>query len=679
MSGSSSAAVAPPFERIARTSAIVVAGIGAAALAGWFFDVPFLKAIHPSLPVMKANTTVLFVAAGVALFLLASGRSGKAARLVARLLAAGVAVLALLTLSEYVLGVNLGIDQLLFAKPKPVGLLPPGRMAVITGVNFTLLGLALLLLDWPPRTKSRPSEFLPLPALWLTLFGLFDYMLDLKAGATQMALNTVGAFLLLGVGVLAARPGRLLSLLVVRSLGGQSCRRLLLSSTALVLILMPMGYLGERLGLLTIEFAVCLFGAVIISLLAAVIFWNSAALDRAEQEMLGAHAAHRGTERELEGFFSLSVDLLCLVASDGCFKRLNPGFEEVLGYTVAELQGKPFLEFVHPDDSERTRAEFEQLCQGQSWIHCESRFLRKDGSYRWLSWSAHPPLADGLIYAVGHDVSERKRRLEEIHRLNAELERRVAERTAALTLAMQDLEGFTYSVSHDLRAPLRRIEGFGRILAEECAGQLSAGAQHYLGRIHEGVRQMARLVEDLLNLAHTGRREVQPQLCRLDSLLDEALAELAHESEGRQIEWRIGKLPFVECDPALMKQVFVNLLSNALKFTQPRERAVIEVAQEARNGRACIVVRDNGVGFSMKYAGKLFKLFQRLHRAEDFEGTGVGLVTVERIMQKHGGAVWAEAELDKGAAFYFTLEPAAAAPPPQAAAGGHPRQGVEAT
>jgi light-regulated signal transduction histidine kinase (bacteriophytochrome) len=166
---------------------------------------------------------------------------------------------------------------------------------------------------------------------------------------------------------------------------------------------------------------------------------------------------------------------------------------------------------------------------------------------------------------------------------------------------------------------------------------------------------MGQLVDDLLNLARVGRRDLNPQVAGLKSVVDEVIADLKADSQGREIEWKIGALPFVECDPGLIKQVFQNLLSNALKFTRPRERSVIEVGQEDKNGVPVIYVRDNGVGFSMKYVDKLFGVFQRLHRAEDFEGTGVGLATVQRIIQKHGGRIWAEGELDKGASFYFTL------------------------
>jgi signal transduction histidine kinase len=218
-----------------------------------------------------------------------------------------------------------------------------------------------------------------------------------------------------------------------------------------------------------------------------------------------------------------------------------------------------------------------------------------------------------------------------------------------------ELEAFTYSVSHDLRAPLRHIAGFSQLLLEKHSAQLSDDAHHYLTRICDDTRHMEQLVGDLLNLAHVGRQELHRQVTGLNSLVEEVLRDLQPEVEGRKIKWQIRQLPFVDCDPVLMKQVFSNLLSNAVKFTRPREQAVIEVGRITTEDQPVTFVRDNGVGFSMKYAEKLFSVFERLHRQEDFEGAGVGLATVQRIIHKHGGRVWAEAELNKGATFHFTL------------------------
>jgi len=257
---------------------------------------------------------------------------------------------------------------------------------------------------------------------------------------------------------------------------------------------------------------------------------------------------------------------------------------------------------------------------------------------------------DSVLLAI-EDITERKCAEAQLQQLNAELK----ERALALESANRELEAFTYSVSHDLRAPLRHMDGFSKILAEEFAPHLPAEGQRMVGRIRAGARHAGELVDDLLSLSRVGRTELKLEIVGLKGVVEGAVRNLEGEAQGREIEWRVGELPFVECDARLIQQVFANLLSNALKFTRPRTKAVIEVGTREQDGQAVVFVRDNGVGFSMKYTDKLFGVFQRLHRPEDFEGTGVGLATVQRIVHKHGGRVWAEAELDKGAMFSFTL------------------------
>jgi light-regulated signal transduction histidine kinase (bacteriophytochrome) len=226
---------------------------------------------------------------------------------------------------------------------------------------------------------------------------------------------------------------------------------------------------------------------------------------------------------------------------------------------------------------------------------------------------------------------------------------------AQLAAANADLEIFSYSVAHDLRSPIRQIAGFAKILREEYGTQLPAEAHRYLEKVTQGAQQMGGLVDDLLHLAQVGRQTLVPQVTSLNSIVLSALELLRPECLGRHIEWLIDDLGSVECDWGLMKQAFVNLLSNAIKYTRRCDLAVIQVGQIDTNGEQVIFVRDNGVGFDMQYAGKLFGVFQRLHTACEFEGIGVGLATVERIIRKHGGRIWAEAELGFGATFYFTI------------------------
>jgi light-regulated signal transduction histidine kinase (bacteriophytochrome) len=243
----------------------------------------------------------------------------------------------------------------------------------------------------------------------------------------------------------------------------------------------------------------------------------------------------------------------------------------------------------------------------------------------------------------------------EVKRLNEDL----VVSNEQLALANADLEAFSYTVAHDLRSPIRQIAGFSRILLEEYAPQMPAEARSYLDKVALGAQRMGALVDDLLHLARVGRQPLSLQLTPLDAVVATALDRLQPECASRSIEWRIGSLCSAMCDRGLMTQVFVNLLSNALKYTAGRDSTVIEVEQTLLNDEQVIFVRDNGVGFDMRYAGKLFAVFERLHTVAQFEGTGIGLAIVERIIRRHGGRIWAEAEPDRGATFFFTVRPAA--------------------
>jgi two-component system sensor histidine kinase/response regulator len=259
-------------------------------------------------------------------------------------------------------------------------------------------------------------------------------------------------------------------------------------------------------------------------------------------------------------------------------------------------------------------------------------------------------------------------REQQVEALNAVLEQRVVERTGELEAAVKELEAFSYSISHDLRAPLRAINGFSKILLEEHSGQLSADAQKYLGLVGHNAQYMGQLIDGLLLFSRLSRQPLQKRPMLTEEVVRWALDELVAEQTGRNVEVTIGDLQPCHGNPTLLKQVFVNLLSNALKFTGRQPHAHIEVGCREANGEVIYFVRDDGAGFDMQYADKLFGVFQRLHRAEDYDGTGVGLALVQRIVQRHGGQIWAEAALGHGATFSFTLAAAKETAPSQRAA-----------
>jgi len=284
-------------------------------------------------------------------------------------------------------------------------------------------------------------------------------------------------------------------------------------------------------------------------------------------------------------------------------------------------------------------------------------FVRPPGAFDgiWLSGSSSPLRIDGKLaggISIYRDVTAARRNEEAVRTLNAELQQRIAERDAT----NKELEAFTYSVSHDLRAPLRAIHGFVRILIEDYGDEIRGEARRYLDLVAANAQHMGRLVDDLLRFSRLGRQPIRNELVDTQALVHRAVDQLQPALDGREIELTVGELPPCQGDPILLEQVFVNLIGNAVKYTQGRTPARIEIgSRRGEDGRPVYFVKDNGAGFDMQYAHKLFEVFQRLHRSEDYEGTGVGLAIVHRIVTRHGGRVWAEAELDKGATFFFTL------------------------
>ncbi len=357
-------------------------------------------------------------------------------------------------------------------------------------------------------------------------------------------------------------------------------------------------------------------------------------------------------QQELDRFFILTRDMLCIAGFDGYFKRINPAWEKTLGFTKEELLSRPFLEFIHPDDREKTLVESANLAKGQELISFENRYRCKDGSYRWLLWSARSLVGEQLIFASARDLTERKHSEERVQQLTEELKNRANQ----LEISNKELEAFSYSVSHDLRAPLRHVDGFVEMLSKHAAEKLDESGKRYLKIIADSARQMGTLIDDLLIFSRMGRTEMQRIKVSMDLLVHEAVDGMQMEIKDRRITWKIESLPEVEADPSMLRQVWVNLIANAVKYTRPRDPAEIEIGSTAMtNNEWVFFVRDNGVGFDMEYANKLFGVFQRLHRSDEFEGTGIGLANVRRIISRHGGRTWAEGKINSGATFFFSL------------------------
>jgi PAS domain S-box-containing protein len=337
---------------------------------------------------------------------------------------------------------------------------------------------------------------------------------------------------------------------------------------------------------------------------------------------------------------------------------VNSAFCDMLGYSQEELVGTKILDIIAEDDIEEILAQTELRRDGKSTSYSH-QFVRKDGEHRIVRTSAVPSRdddgqVDGSI-AVVTDITERILKDREIQKLNEELARRVEERTAELAAANQELEAFSYSVSHDLRAPLRTINGFSQALLEDYSEVIDDTGQDFLRRVRSAATHMGSLIEDVLVLSRVTRAEMDRADVNLSKIAREIIDDFREVDPEREVDIEISDNVRARCDQRLIKLVIQNLLDNAWKFTSKLPKAQIEFSSQDQEGEVVFFVKDNGAGFNMEYKDKLFIPFQRLHQDEDFEGSGIGLATVQRIINRHGGRVWAESELDTGSTFYFTI------------------------
>jgi PAS domain S-box-containing protein len=383
-------------------------------------------------------------------------------------------------------------------------------------------------------------------------------------------------------------------------------------------------------------------------------------------EQKRSQEALRLSEERYRSLVSATEQVVWTTDARGEVVQDIPAWRALTGQTRERMLGRGWSDALHPGDRTKNEADWACAVRCKVPYHAEYRVRRHDGHCRYVAVHGVPVFEqDGSVrewIGTMGDITEAREAEEEVRRLHADLEKRVAERTAALKTANGELEAFANSISHDLRAPLRAVDGFSRIVLEEYAPLLPTEARHYLEMARRNAMQMGELIDGLLAFSRMGRQTVRKQTVRPADLARQAWQSLSADWEGRAVEMIVADLPSCEADPFLLRLVFVNLLSNALKYTRTRNPARIDVGWRRPEdcGETVYTVRDNGVGFDMRYIDKLFGVFQRLHRAEEYEGTGIGLASVQRIIHKHGGRVWAQAEEDRGATVYFTLPGAGA-------------------
>jgi signal transduction histidine kinase len=658
--------------------------LGAVVLIGWLLKSETLAAVIPGSPPINPNVAAGMLVCGIVLGLLSLTKPLRLLRVSAMALAGAVVILGLFSLLEYFFRWDVGMDRWLFrfAEAKPSN---PTRMRPLTGVSFILIGSALLAASRSSRFRVRVPLAAALSSALVAagVLALVGILLELVLGRDWnlmgMSLSSVTiamGFLLLGSGLLA-----------------------LLQSTC-----------GLTWSLDAVTTAGFVLGLLLMVSVAAAAFTFARHMQETNTRVIHREEVLKRVQEAMTEMADLaSRERIYLIIGDEQLLRERPETKATIEQTLGEIRK---LTSASPKQQHhldglapliRQRIEWEeqmivtrreqglaavrQILSTGSGLRVSDEIARllnkiQDEEYRLLELDQNQGekveiatfsiLPLGVFFSLGilslcifflnsgmTEQAQTERTLRttesEVRQLNLELEERVARRTADLQAANRELEAFSYSVSHDLRAPLRAVDGFSQAALEDYGAQLPEEGRRYLQTIRDGAQRMAVLIDDLLTFSRLGRLPLRKQAIDMSKLAHEALGGLEELRTGRTIDVRIGELLPCQGDPALLKQVWVNLLSNAVKYSRKRDAAVVEIGARRDSGETIYSVSDNGSGFDMQYADKLFGVFQRLHRAEEFEGTGVGLAIVKRVIHRHGGRVWAEAAVDRGATFCFTL------------------------
>ena|GEM_PF-2766620 len=637
---------------------------------------------------MNPLTAICFVFAGAALGLLTFvSLNSKVVGLSAKLCSLVVLIVGSIVLVEYLIGEAWRLDQLLFQeKLQHDSGTHPNRMAPNTAFNFILLGIAFLGFDWKTKNGWRPAEGMAIAIGINSFVALLGYTYKVQSfygigSFIPMALHTAAAFFLISIAILFARPhDGFMAIVTSATPGGILIRRLIPAMVATMALLGGLRLEGERSGYYSYDFGVTIYTVAIIVFLGALISWSGLSLYNADlvrrkgeealrdaRDQLEARVTERtaelaATEAKFRALVEQSIVGIYII-QDGRFVYVNPKMPDIFGFSAEELTARPVTDFIADEDrplaSENIRKRMEGVIQHARY---SLRMRHKNGSTLHIEVFGSRSDYNGRTAILGTllDITEQKNAETAIKRLNEDLEKRVQDRTQALEFANKELESFSYSVSHDLRAPLRHVNGYVEMLKKETEGTLSPKASRYLNTIAAASVEMGHLIDDLLAFSRMSRSELKEEVVDLSEIIEETLRGMELGMKGRVVNWKIAGLPRVKGDASMLKQVFVNLIGNAVKYTRDRNPAEIEIgSHEIDYGQIVLFVRDNGAGFDMQYVHKLFGVFQRLHRPEEFEGTGIGLAIVRRVVQRHGGRIWAEAILNRGATFYFTLNPAA--------------------
>ena len=652
----------PRQRRIAVQAAGVAAVFPVVALVGWVADIPPLRQVLSNAVAMNPLTAIALLSGALSLWL--ANHSGARAPTASRLLAFVMVGVGLARLMDPLFGGRPGVD-LVFYGDQIQQMVPPARMSFSTAICATCIGGSLL--SFSSRTPlTRSARLLLFPPALLALLAMAGYLYDTRmlfdiAALKPMALNTATTLLVLCLGIAALPPAvPPVSTLMLPGTAGAAARRLLPAAFLLPFLVGWLRVTAERAGWLDLGSGSALVAVVSAGLMSLLVLLSIWLVQRAEVAQKRHEVGLQESERRL---FQI-LDAMPI----GVFVMNRAGRPYYSNRMSQEISGQAAMPETKPEEMSQRyhvyRAGTEEMyppdmlpgaraLRGERVHVVDIEVHRADRIVPVEVWSAPVTDSAGRIeYAISafSDITERQLARRQIDALNVELQQQVAE----LAAVNGELETFSYSVSHDLRAPLRAVDGFSRMLVEDHSKVLPPEALRLLDRIRSNVRRMGLLIDDLLRFSRLSRKELEAAPVDMAMLVRSVVEDLTRSHE-QSVPVKVGALPRARGDIDLLRQVWTNLIDNGVKYTGKRSDPLVEVGGALDGDEVRYWVKDNGVGFDMTYAGKLFGVFQRLHPQDEFEGTGVGLAIVQRVVHRHGGRVWAAAEPDRGATFSFSL------------------------
>ncbi|MHB9130229.1 MAG: sensor histidine kinase [Armatimonadota bacterium] len=675
---------ANPYLRLARICGVSAILIGISGILGWVLGIPVLNSVIPGYQPIVISTSLVFILLGGGLFFITRPWLPRSLSITFLIVALAITIFGLLEVIKLITGVDVSLENVILRHYPSLFNNPTFHISPVTGVLVLLIGLAQSFILYQ-RVSGRPIRLLSHVVgligssvmLICAVFLLsYFYRTPLLYSTTYIPISALAALagLLSGMGLIASMGDTVLPLCWFT---GQSMRARLLRAflplTALLMLLLSVAqYVLTRLTQINPAFLVpiivILFEVIITTFILQVARLMGGLIDRAEEERRQAEEELRKSEAQLFTIIENLTEGLIVSTIDGDVFQWNRAALEMHGFAnIAEAQHylPEFTGIFELRTLDGALLPFEQwplprILRGETLHDWDVRIRRiSTGTERIFSYGGSlvrdtdgQPLMAVLTVT---DVTDRRRVEDALRDLNATLEERVHARTAELEASNKELESFSYSVAHDLRSPLRSLDGFSKYLLEHTADRLHAQEQDYLHRMRMAAQRMGRLIDDLLNLARIGRMAMKIEPVDLSTLATGIVTELRQREPTRQVAVEITPGMIVQGDHELLRMAMTHLLDNAWKFTGKRPDACITVGMRTEDDTPIYFVRDNGVGFDMAYINKLFYAFQRLHTEEEFPGTGIGLALVQRIMQRHGGRVWAEGAVGQGATFYFTL------------------------